>query len=247
MSDIEKILLPCGNNGDNAMNAMLANNSWNNNPFIWLVFLAMFGRNGMWGGDNCTSKEISTLQNTVTDNHNNDLAMQAINGSTQAVRDLATQMGCSVNSVQSAVSNVKSAIGLLSGQTGYSAESIKNAILMGNQGIMSQMSSCCCEIKEKVLTQGYENQLANERQTNTLVGRIDQLANGVQQGFSQIGFQMATDKNDIIQSNNANTQRIVDTLNNHWTSDLQQKYADAKLELSQLNQNATLIAALKTT
>lgn len=44
-----------------------------------------------------------------------------------------------------------------------------------------------------------------------------------------------------------NTQRIIDTLNNHWTTDLQQRYNDARLELSQQKQNATLIQALKPT
>lgn len=44
-----------------------------------------------------------------------------------------------------------------------------------------------------------------------------------------------------------NTPRIIDTLNAHWREDLQQRYNDARLELSQQRQNATLIAALKTT
>lgn len=44
-----------------------------------------------------------------------------------------------------------------------------------------------------------------------------------------------------------NTQRIVDVLNQHWQADLQQRYNDARLELSQQRQNAELIAALKTT
>ena len=58
---------------------------------------------------------------------------------------------------------------------------------------------------------------------------------------------MAADKCDIIRAGEANTQRIVDVLNNHWQSDLQQRYNDARLELSQQRQNAALIAALKTT
>lgn len=70
---------------------------------------------------------------------------------------------------------------------------------------------------------------------------------GLERGFSSIGYQMSTDKCDIIRSNQDNTQRIIDTLNNHWTADLQQRYNDARLELSQLRQNATLISALKTT
>lgn len=42
-----------------------------------------------------------------------------------------------------------------------------------------------------------------------------------------------------------NNDALIATLNNHWTSDLQQRYNDARLELSQQKQNATLIEALK--
>lgn len=52
---------------------------------------------------------------------------------------------------------------------------------------------------------------------------------------------------DLKTNANTNTQRIIDTLNSHWQSDLQQRYNDARLELSQQRQNAELIAALKTT
>lgn len=69
----------------------------------------------------------------------------------------------------------------------------------------------------------------------------------VERGFSAIGYQMATDKCDILRGAENNTQRIIDVLNNHWQADLQQRYNDARLELSQQRQNATLIAALKTT
>lgn len=39
------------NNDPMAMAAMLNNNQWMNNPFIYLVFLMMFGRNGLWGNN----------------------------------------------------------------------------------------------------------------------------------------------------------------------------------------------------
>lgn len=48
-------------------------------------------------------------------------------------------------------------------------------------------------------------------------------------------------------ANQDNTQKIMDLLNVHWQQDLQQRYNDARLELSQQRQNAALIAALKTT
>ena len=66
-------------------------------------------------------------------------------------------------------------------------------------------------------------------------------------GFSGIGFQMQQDKCDIVRAGQDNTQRIIDTLNSHWQADLQQRYNDARLELSQQKQNAELIAALKPT
>lgn len=59
------------------------------------------------------------------------------------------------------------------------------------------------------------------------------------------GFQMQQDKCDIVRAGQDNTQRIIDTLNCHWQADLQQRYNDARLELSQQKQNAELVAALK--
>lgn len=92
---------------------------------------------------------------------------------------------------------------------------------------------------------GYEQQLATCNQTNTLQNAIQYVATGVERGFAASSFQNAQDKCDIIRSGQDNTQRIIDTLNNHWQYDLQQRYNDARLELSQQKQNATLIAALK--
>ena len=67
---------------------------------------------------------------------------------------------------------------------------------------------------------------------------------GIERGFSAIGYQMATDKCDIIRAGQDNTQRIIDTLNSHWTADLQQRYNDARLQITQQQQNALLIDAL---
>ena len=76
---------------------------------------------------------------------------------------------------------------------------------------------------------------------------FSQTNSGLERAASNLGFQMSQIACDLKTNANANTQRIVDVLNNHWQSDLQQRYNDARLELSQQKQNATLIAALKTT
>lgn len=76
---------------------------------------------------------------------------------------------------------------------------------------------------------------------------FSQTNSGLERAASNLGFQISQIACDLKTNANANTQRIVDVLNNHWQSDLQQRYNDARLELSQQKQNATLIAALKTT
>lgn len=111
--------------------------------------------------------------------------------------------------------------------------------------IIQQLKDCCCQTQQNIIKMGYEQQLATCNQTNTLQNAIQYVATGVERGFAASSFQNAQDKCDIIRSGQDNTQRIIDTLNNHWQYDLQQRYNDARLELSQQKQNATLIAALK--
>lgn len=231
--------------------ALMNNNSsqWNN-PWIYMVWMMMF-RNGLWGGneggENYNSRQLTALQNTVNDNHNNDLAMQAINGNTQAVRELATNLNVPLSAIQQGICGINAGLQNLGGQIGMSSQQVINSILLGNKDLQAQLMSCCCENKQLVQSMGYETQLRDQTNTCSIINRIGELANGVQQGFASIGYQNSQNTNAIIQAGAANTQRIVDVLNSHWQSDLQQKYQDAKLELSQLNQNATLIAALKTT
>ena len=113
--------------------------------------------------------------------------------------------------------------------------------------IVQQLKDCCCQTQQNIIKISYEQQLATCNQTSALTTSINTVNSGLERGFSSIGYQMATDKCDIIRAVQDNTQRIIDTLNNHWTADLQQRYNDARLELSQQRQNATLIAALKPT
>lgn len=54
-----------------------------------------------------------------------------------------------------------------------SGQQIINAIQAGNQTIAAQIAQCCCDNKLLVTTQGYENQLATLKQTETLGGKID--------------------------------------------------------------------------
>ena len=94
---------------------------------------------------------------------------------------------------------------------------------------------------------GYENQLGQKDIVNGMQQGFSYTNTGIERASANLGFQISQMACDLKTNANDNTQRIIDTMNAHWQSDLQQRYNDARLELSQQRQNATLIAALKTT
>lgn len=233
-----------------AMASMMNNNQWMNNPFIYLVFLMMFGNGGFWGNRNGLQGaeiqgQLDSLRNQMADNQNSNLIMGAIQGNNCDLKSLASNLNCDFNQLQNSVCAVRSAIEQVGGKIGYSAERVINAVNLGDMNIIQQLKDCCCQTQQNIIKMGYEQQLATCNQTNTLQNAIQYVATGVERGFAASSFQNAKDKCDIIRSSQDNTQRIIDTLNNHWQYDLQQRYNDARLELSQQKQNATLIAALK--
>lgn len=235
-----------------AMASMMNNNQWMNNPFIYLVFLMMFGNGGFWGNRNGLQGaeiqgQLDSLRNQMADNQNSNLIMGAIQGNNCDLKSLASNLNCDFNQLQNSVCAVRSAIEQVGGKIGYSAERVINAANLGDMNIIQQLKDCCCQTQQNIIKMGYEQQLATCNQTNTLQNAIQYVATGVERGFAASSFQNAKDKCDIIRSSQDNTQRIIDTLNNHWQYDLQQRYNDARLELSQQKQNATLIAALKPT
>ena len=176
------------NNDPMAMAAMLNNNQWMNNPFIYLVFL---------------------------------------------IQDVA-------------------------GKVGFSAEKVINAVNLGDLNIVQQLKDCCCQTQQNLLKMGYEQQLATANQTSTIASKIcdtdyslnnaiNTLTTGVERGFASTNYATKTQTCEILRDNQRNTQHIIDTLNTHWNQDLQQKYNDARLELSQVRQNQYLISQLKPT
>lgn len=231
-----------------------ANAMWNN-PMMYLVWLAVLGNGGFgFGSNRCNMLEgnelngrFNSIQAQIDTNHNNDLAMSAIQGNTSAIRELAGQLNCDFNALNSAICDVRGGIDRLSGQVGFSAERVVNAVNMGDCNIISALKDCCCQNKELVQRMGYESQINNLQQSNAIQAGFAYTNTGIERGFSNVAFETQKQTCDIINAGNANTQRIIDTLNCHWNQDLQQRYNDARLELSQRAQNEYLISKLKTT
>lgn len=256
------------NRGNSAMDmaAMMNSgfgNQWNN-PFMYLVFMYMFGNGGFgWGnrGNQVQDAEIQAKLNQLStqmqDGNNTNLLMDAIKGNTTALGQLASNLNCDFNQLQSGVCAVQAAIQQVGGQVGYSAERVINAVNLGDMNLIQQLKDCCCQTQQNIIRMGYENQLGQKDiqystqrgfcdMASLVQGGFDRTNTGMERGFSSVAYETQKQTCDIINAGNANTQRIIDTMNIHWQHELQQKYQDARLELSQQRQNATLIAALGT-
>ena len=242
------------------MAAMMNQNQWMNNPFAYLMFLALF-RNGFggWGdnnyvGHNCavqgveTQAQLNAIRTQLQDNQNADCIKSAIQGNAFAISQLAQNLNIDFNTLQKCCCDVQAAIQQVAGQVGFSAERVINAVNMGDCNVIQAIKDCCCTTQKAILEQGYQNQLANCQQTNTIMTGINGVNTGVErgfanlgniinQGFTQVGFQAQQDKCDLINAGNANTQRIIDTLNSHWSDEKSLQIQDLKFQLSQERQN----------
>ena len=288
----EKVIcMPSENRCDPmAWMAMMNNGSLNGNNFwgfIMTMWMMRFMGNG-YGyseGENYNSRAIATLQDTVNQNHLNQTVLDALGNNQAAIRDLAQTFHCDINTIQTGLSAISSAIQGVGGQLGLGIESVKNAVALGDNGIIRQICDCCCSTKmamadgfnqtqrtimegfngtqRELLNNGYQTQLATERQTSaliskmdtnhaadqlqqcqnhgSLISRIDQLANGVTQGFASIGYQMAADKAEIIKDNTEKTQKVLDAICQQSTQALRDALADKDRQL----QTQTIIANLK--
>lgn len=200
-----------------------ANSQWNN-PFIYLLWMMFFGGNGGFGfGNNgaanaaANAAQFQNLSDLIQDNHNSDLTMQAINGNTAAITQLAGVLNTSTDNVTAAI-NV----------------------------MASQMQQNCCDVKSGIMSQGYQNQLSTCQQTNTILQQSQALQNSVANGFTNIGFLLERNACEVKETSLANTQRIIDTLNNHWSSEQQGIINSLQSQLSE-QRILNAVAASKTT
>ena len=223
-----------------------------------MMFANRFFGNDWNNGQNAQNVElqnqIQSLRSQISDNQNSALVMDAVKGNNVALSQLASNMNCDYNALNGAICDVRQGIALLAGKTDSNAEKVINAANLGDLNIVQQLKDCCYTTQQNIVKMGYESQLGQKDIVNTIQTQTLAMQQGhnnitteILRNLATITAQNQQDKCDILRSGEMNTQRIVDVLNNHWQSDLQQRYNDARLELSQQRQNAELIAALKTT
>ena len=219
MTDTKTYVVP-DYQGDNdfAKMALLNNggmNGWGNNPFFYLIWMWMM-RYMNYGNDDPTQRQIQTLQDAISNNHNSDLLMSAIKGNESAVREFSATTGLNFSAVQNAICGVRSSISEVGAQLGFSAERVINAAQAGDCRVIQAIKDCCCNTNQNILKMGYENQLANERQTATINQGINGLSTALDRNATAIEYNSATQtcalQNTIKDTSNANTQAILSKL-----------------------------------
>lgn len=222
-----------------------------NNPFAYMMMLGMFrfmygdGWNGQNGNVQRSEiqSQIDSLRTQMSDNHNSDLLMGAIQGNNQDLKTLAANLNCDFNALQSSVCGIQAAIQDVGGKVGFSAERVINAANLGNLNIIQQLKDCCCTTQQNINRMGYENQLGQKDIINAMQQGLCYTNTGLERGFSNLGNLIQTVVCDLKNSGKDNTQRIVDVLNNHWQQDLQIQLEDSKRR----EQTGFIIQQLKTT
>lgn len=222
-----------------------------NNPFAYMMMLGMFRfmYGDGWNGQNGNvqraeiQSQIDSLRNQMSDNHNSDLLMGAIQGNSQDLKTLAANLNCDFNALQSSVCGIQAAIQDVGGKVGYSAERVINAANLGNLNIIQQLKDCCCTTQQNINRMGYENQLGQKDIINAMQQGFCYTNTGLERGFSNIGNLIQSVVCDLKTSGKENTQRIVDVLNNHWEQDLRIQLEDSKRR----EQTGFIIQQLKTT
>lgn len=193
------------------------NGMWNN-PFMYLVWMYMMRwmNGGDWGTGSdsaSTQRQIQTLADQMSDNHTSDLIMSAIQGSSSALQEAATRLGCDINAIASAVQGVRSDIASVGSQLGYSAERIINAVNVGDSGVIQALKDCCCETQKSLLTQNYENRIAISDATASLKDTVNFVGLQVEKGFSTTNYETQAQtcalQNTIRDAGTANTNAII--------------------------------------
>lgn len=209
--------------------AMLSNASknqdaWGGAGFWWIWVIIMFwlwggNRGGMFGNNG------DGIPSALNNDFGREVLLQAINGNGQALSQLATTLNCDINALQGAVNNVQSSIQAVGSQVGMSSQQIINAVGAGNSAIASQIASCCCDVRNAITTQSYENRLATCDQTTALQATMNGNSQAVMAKLDAIANQGLLDKIDALRERNSTLLAQLST--EHQTAAIQAYQAQA--------------------
>lgn len=204
--------------------ALLNNNGFGGNNFLWIIFLFFlmgWGGNGFgMGGNNGTGFLANQLNNTA----GRDLLLQAIQGNGNAIGQLASNLNVDLTAVQSALTGLASATQAVGAKTDLTGAQVMSAIQNGDAALSRQLCECCCENRLLTTQQGYEAQIRTLEQTNQLSSQADKNTRSITDAiaaqtatmldqFCQVKERELQDKIDLLSSQNTVLRGQIDNAN----------------------------------
>lgn len=223
------------------------------NGASWIVMLLIFflffrnGGNG-FGGDFGTVATQAATQDSVRNvlsNIESSKILDAIQGNSAAISQLAQSTGISFESMNAALCNVKTAIIETANATNLSVKDLATQLAMGNAQITAALQNCCCTVGQKI------SDTANQINVNMLTGfnatdkTLCDIKSAVAADFSALQFQAEKNTASLIQAGNANTDRILQYLTTDKIANLNTELALCRSQLSQYEQTQNIVSQLK--
>ena len=185
--------------------------------WIWAILLLAFLGNNGWGGNGYGA--------------GGNLAGYEI-GKLATTNDVAS--GFSTSAIMS--NQRESQLAMADGFAG-----VQQTLCQGFNGINTAILNANTGIERGFATTNYN--LATG--LNGISREIGDCCCQVTRSIDGVNYNMAKNTCDIIQAGNANTQRIIDYLTSDKIETLNRKLTTAELQLSQVNQNAYLVNAIR--
>ena len=213
------------NNGVDATTLAALNNNglfgggdgWLALIILFAIFGGNFGGFGGFGGNGRAMNMLNTDYGVQT-------ILNALTGNANDIANLANALNISTNQVQNGINSVNTNLMGIGNQIGLTSQQVINAIQNGNMGITNQLCQCCCEMRQTVTNQGYENQIRTLEQTNMLGSQADRntrsitdsiaaLSVKMTDGFCEIKERELQDKVAALTAANTNLRGQIDNAN----------------------------------
>ena len=239
---INSAMKNCGENNDSM---------WGGNGLLWIFLLLLFGwgNNGFNNNGRAAEGNIDAAIERARANGLSDQAiLEAVKGNQTVIQTLASTFNTDNATIQQSLNVLNSGVDKLSGQIGLNGSQVVNAIQLGNQNLIQQLMSCCCEVKSLVLEQANANRFATMEQTNTLSDRlqtgfsdlhnlIDTQTAQMTAGFQSVKDMMTQSKIDSLQ---AEVATLRSDANNAAQTSYLQNYVNSQVAPIQTAVNALL-------
>lgn len=212
--------------------AMLTNGSRNQDQWgggcWWIWIIMMFW---LWGGRGYGfNNGAEGLPAQLNNDFGRDILLQAINGNGVAISQLATTLNCDVNALQTAIGQVQASIQSVGAQVGMSSQQIINAVQSNTCQLSSQLAQCCCDVRNTITTQGYENQIATLNQTNSLNSNMNANNQAILAKLDAMSNQALLDKIDALREKNSTLAAQLS--NEHQTAAIQAYQAQSLIPVN---------------